>query len=70
MSWKTDKLVQACEVLEPDYPRAKRALVAMRRSGRDRMFSGHVAWRRIQLAFAKPLRFIVMCLDRFLRRFA
>lgn len=52
--WRTDKIVEACIVLEDEFPRAKRALVAARRSGRDRMFNAHIAWRRIKLIAAKP----------------
>jgi hypothetical protein len=47
--WQTDKIVDVCADLQEDLPRAKRALVAARRSGRDRMFNAHVAFRRIQL---------------------
>lgn len=52
--WRTDKIVEACIILEDEFPRAKRALVAARRSGRDRMFNAHIGWRRIQLVTAKP----------------
>ena len=58
--WRTDKIVDACVVLEDEFPRAKRALVAARRSGRDRMFNAHIGWRRIQLVAVKPAR---TCLD-------
>jgi hypothetical protein len=61
MSWRTDKIVDACASLQDDLPRAKRALVAARRSGRDKTFSAHLAVRRIQLGVARP---IVSMLDR------
>lgn len=55
MSWRTDKIVEACEVLEGELPRAKRALVAARRSGRDKMFNAYIAVRRLKLEVVGPV---------------
>ncbi|AYN57443.1 hypothetical protein HOU47_gp37 [Arthrobacter phage Constance] len=61
MSWRTDAVVDACDDMKDELPRAKRALCAARRSGRDVRFNAHIAAWRIQLAIARP---IVDLLDR------
>jgi hypothetical protein len=55
MSWRTDKIIDVCIDLEDELPRAKRALVAARRSGRDRMFNAYVSIRRAKLEIARPI---------------
>jgi len=60
--WRTDKIVETCVILEDDLPRARRALVAARRSGRDRMFNAHIGWRRIRLVFARPAMRVIRAL--------
>lgn len=55
MSWRTDKIVDACVDLADELPRAKRALIAARRSGRDVQFNAYLAVRRIKLEVARPV---------------
>ena len=64
MSHKSDTLVRVCE--DWDYAPARRCLSAMRRSGRDVYFTGHLALRRLQLEFAKVAAPIVDRLNRLL----
>jgi len=54
MSWRADDLVHACVILEDELPRAKRALCAARRSGRDVNFNAYVAIKRIRAEVSKP----------------
>lgn len=61
MSWRTDKIVDACETMQDELPRAKRALCAARRSRRDVQFNAYVAVKRLKLDVAKP---IIALLDR------
>lgn len=54
MSWRTDKIVEVCESLQDELPRAKRALCAARRSGRDIQFNAYLGVKRLKLIIAKP----------------
>jgi len=51
---QTDSLVTYCEALQDDYPRAKRCLAAMRRSGRDVHFNAYIGLRRLRIEVARP----------------
>jgi len=55
MSWRNDKIVEVCVDLEDELPRAKRALTAARRSGRDVQFNAYLAVKRIKLEVARPV---------------
>lgn len=65
MSWRTDKIVDVCVDLAEELPRAKRALVAARRSGRDVQFNAYLAVKRIKLEVARP---VIGLLDRMASR--
>lgn len=65
MSWKTDSIVDACADMQDELPRAKRALCAARRSGRDKTFNAYLAVKRLKLEVAKPSLAII---DRLSRR--
>lgn len=54
MSWRTDKIVEVCESLQDEMPRAKRALCAARRSRRDIQFNAYLGVKRIKILIAKP----------------
>jgi hypothetical protein len=54
MNWRTDKIIEACDAMQDELPRAKRALCAARRSGRDRMFNAYLGVKRIKLVVAAP----------------
>jgi hypothetical protein len=54
MSWRTERIVDACVLMQDELPRAKRALSAARRSRRDVNFNAYVAVKRLKLEVAKP----------------
>jgi hypothetical protein len=62
----SESLVRYCEYLKDDLPHAKRCLAAMRRSGRDVYFNGHLATRRLSIEISKPMTIIVRWLARYL----
>lgn len=49
MSRRIDKLAHYCTMVEDIDPRARRCLIALRRSRRDVQFAGHIAQRRLGL---------------------
>lgn len=53
MSVRIDNLAHHCTLVEDIDPHAKRCLSAMRRSGRDRMFTGHIGQRRLAILAVK-----------------
>jgi hypothetical protein len=68
VSWRTEKIIEGCTALADEMPRAKRALVAARRSGRDVQFNAYLAIKRIKLDVAKPAIFVLDRLERVLTR--
>lgn len=64
VNWRTDKILEVCAALEGELPRAKRALVAARRSGRDGQFNAYLAFKRIKLEVAKPMLAVVEALSK------
>lgn len=50
-----DKIIHHCELIQDEYPHAKRCLTAMRRSGRDVTFNGYIGYRRLRLLVATPI---------------
>ena len=67
MSWRTERIVDACVLMQDELPRAKRALSAARRSRRDVQFNAHIGARRLQIIAAKPAIAIIDRIERILR---
>ena len=58
-----DHIVHVCGILQEDLPRAKRALCAARRSGRDVRFNAYIGMKRIQMETVKAMDRLLACVN-------